>query len=32
MGFFKNCTLEGRGRVIFASGDIYDGFLLDGQL
>lgn len=30
MGFFKNGTLEGRGHVVFASGDIYDGYLVEG--
>lgn len=32
VGDFKNGCLEGRGRVVFASGDIYDGWLCDGQL
>jgi hypothetical protein len=31
IGFFKNGSLEGRGRIIFPSGDIYDGYLAEGQ-
>lgn len=31
MGLFKDSLLHGRGRVLFKSGDIYDGFFSHGN-
>lgn len=30
MGYFLNGSLNGKGRIIFKSGDIYDGLLKNG--
>lgn len=31
LGWFSNGSLNGKGRIIFKSGDIYDGGLRNGQ-